>query len=66
MTPEEFAVRRSLEIIDATIKALCLQRDLLAASLPNAPKPKISRVCPVSGMEIKKGGGRPGKREVKK
>ena len=58
MTPDEFAARRSLEIIDATIKALCLQRDQLVASLPNAPKTKVSRVCPVTGMEIKHGGGR--------
>lgn len=58
MTPDEFAARKSLEIIDATIKALCLQRDQLVASLPNAPKPKRSSVCPVSGMEIKQGGGR--------
>lgn len=58
MTPEEFAARRSLEIIDATIKALCLQRDQLVASLPNAPRPKVLTVCPVTGMEIKQGGGR--------
>ena len=58
MTPDEFSARRSLEIIDATIKALCLQRDQLVASLPNAPKPKAVKVCPVTGMEIKQGGGR--------
>lgn len=61
MTPEEFSARRSLEIIDATIKQLCLQRDQLVASLPNAPRPKL--VTHIGGMEIKPGGGKKRKKE---
>lgn len=55
MTPEEFAARRSLEIIDATIKQLCLQRDQLVASLPNVPRKKP--ITHIGGLEIKRGGG---------
>jgi hypothetical protein len=56
MTPEQIAAMRSLEIIDATIKSLCLQRDQLVAILPNAPRPK--RMTHIGGLEIKPGGGK--------
>jgi hypothetical protein len=57
MKPEEFAARRSLEIIDATIKQLCLQRDQLVASLPDAPRPARLKVA-CNGREIRLGGGK--------
>lgn len=61
MTATEIALRQSLELLNATIQSLCVQRDLIACQLPNAPKQKpITHLS--SGMEIKLGGGKRGKR----
>ena len=61
MTSTEIALRQSLELLNATIQSLCVQRDLIACQLPNAPKQKpITHLS--SGMEIKLGGGKRGKR----
>jgi len=55
MDSQEIALRQSLEIVNATIRDLCLRRDQIAASLPNAPRPK--RMTHICGLEIKQGGG---------
>jgi len=54
MKPEELAIRLSLEKLNEAIMQLCIQRDQLAAILPNAPRPKKMTHC--MGMEIKQGG----------
>ena len=64
MTPEELATRQSLEIIDSAIKELCLRRDQLVSSLPETPRPTRRKTCPVSGMEIKLGGGKRTRRKT--
>ena len=62
MTSTEIALRQSLELLNATIQSICVQRDLIACQLPNAPKQKpITHLS--SGMEIKLGGGKRGRKE---
>lgn len=61
MTATEIAQRQSLKIINDTIQALCVQRDLIVSQLPNAPKRKVLTHLS-NGMEIKPGGGKRRKR----
>ena len=64
MSPEEIALRQSLEIMQNAIKDLCLRRDQLAAQLPKAPKQVTGKYF--MGMEIKESSWRPkNRREAK-
>lgn len=56
MTPEETAIRQSLEIINNTIQDLCKRRDLLAAQLPKAPREVMPRFF--GGKKIEDTSGR--------
>lgn len=61
MTPDELSIRQSLEIINETIRGLCLRRDQLASMLPNTkPAPRLKTIM---GMEIKPGGGKRRKKD---
>lgn len=62
MPMEEVIIRQSIELIQATIDDLRRRRDALAAALPNAPRPVMMKINPVTGREIKQGGGK--KRKV--
>ena len=62
MTATEIAMRQSLELLNTTIQSLCLQRDLIASQLPNAPRQKMLTHLS-NGMEIKLGGGKRRKKE---
>ena len=65
MTATEIALRQSLELLNTTIQSICVQRDLIACQLPNAPKQKpITHLS--NGMEIKLGGGKRRKEQTTK
>lgn len=63
MTMDEIIIRQSIEVLQSTIEDLCLKRDALAAALPNAPRPAVMKINPVTGREIKQGGGKRGKKQ---
>ena len=56
MTLDEKTIRLAIATIQRTIDDLCLQRNTLAAMLPNAPRPR--RMTHIGGIEIKPGGGK--------
>ena len=61
MTPEEIALRQSLEIINDAIQDLCKRRDLLAGQLPKTPRQVMS--THFMGRLIKKSSPRKKKKE---
>ena len=42
LSPEDIAIRQSLEIIESTIQDLCMRRDMLAGQLSKAPRQVMS------------------------
>lgn len=64
MTMDEKIIRQSIAVYQATIEDLCRRRDELAAMLPNAQKPIMRKVSPITGKEYKQGGGKKRKANV--